>query len=172
MKLWTNKKIDIKLLYCQFVLWVASTLVGQTFVLVLVICLWQGQLTRWCHLLSLEQLWTLLWSAVLTEALSPVPDIIGVERARKDYEFIMRRSSVLINRRQESGIIMKKKRKGEWKWNKALKDGISISGWQGVGSNLQRVFMWMLVQMRGSSCVEKEEGVIILWRLECIIFPC
>lgn len=43
-----------------------------------------------------------MWSAVFTEALAPVPDIIGVERARNDYASIMRRFSVLINRRQES----------------------------------------------------------------------
>lgn len=41
-----------------------------------------------------------MWSAAFTEALAPVPDIIGVERARKDYAYIMKRFSVLINRRQ------------------------------------------------------------------------
>lgn len=42
-----------------------------------------------------------LVSRFFIKALAPVPDIIGVERAHKDYAFIMRRFSVLINRRQE-----------------------------------------------------------------------
>lgn len=42
-------------------------------------------------------------SAVFTEALAPVPAITGVEKACNDYAFLMRRFSVLINSRQESG---------------------------------------------------------------------
>lgn len=68
-----------------------------------------------------EPLWSLLWSAVFTEALAPVPDIIGVERARNDYAFIMRRFSVLINRRQESRDMTRRRREVEKSFKKVGK---------------------------------------------------
>ncbi len=60
-----------------------------------------------------------MWSAVFTEAPAPIPDIIGVERARNNYAFLMRRFSVLINKRQESRDMTRKRREEGGKWNKA-----------------------------------------------------
>lgn len=52
-----------------------------------------------------------MWSAVFTEALAPIPDLIGVERACKDYACIMRRFSLLLNRRQESRDMTRRRRR-------------------------------------------------------------
>lgn len=53
-----------------------------------------------------------LRSAVFTEAPAPLPVIIGVERARKGYEFLMRMFAILSNRRQERGVFLAGRRDG------------------------------------------------------------
>lgn len=84
--------------------------------LLFVICVQAGQRDRLCHVLLSEQLWALLWSAAFAEARAPISGIIGEARACKGYAFIMKRLSVLLNRKRESSD---KTRKGlklmEWK---------------------------------------------------------
>lgn len=67
-----------------------------------------------------------MWSAVFTVALAPIPNIIGVERARNDYAFIMRRFSVLINRRQAGRDMTRRRREEGGTWNRAHKGEIGI----------------------------------------------
>lgn len=67
-----------------------------------------------------------MWSAAFTEALAPAPDIIGVERAREDYAFIMKRFSFVINRRQESRDMMRKGREDGGIGTQKGKRGIEV----------------------------------------------